>query len=54
MFRNPIVRWATAVVPLAWGGMEFLLGNPGWGVMFAAAGAYAFWHLIIKGPDQPS
>lgn len=54
MFRTALSRWATAVLPAAWGGVELVLGNPGWGVLFIAAGAYAFWILVIKGPDQPS
>lgn len=54
MFRKPIVRWVTSVFPLVWGAVELALGNPGWAIAFGAAGAYAFWQLIIKGPDQPS
>jgi hypothetical protein len=54
MFRRPVTRWLTALLPLAWGAVEFVLGNPGWGVLFVAAGGYAFWILIVKGPDQPS
>jgi hypothetical protein len=54
MFRRAWLRWTTAVVPLVWAGVELLLGNPGWAVLFGAAGAYAFWELIVKGPDHPS
>jgi hypothetical protein len=44
-------RWATAIVPLAWGALELAWGNPGWAILFLGAGAYAFWMLILKGPD---
>lgn len=54
MFRRPWVRWATALVPLGWAGVEFSLGSPGWGMIFAAAGAYAFYVLVLRGPDQPT
>lgn len=52
MFRRPWVRWVTALVPLAWAGFELWMGNGLWAVLFGAAGAYAFWVLIVKGPDQ--
>ena len=51
-FRRPVVRWVSSLFPIGWGGMELWLGNPGWGLMFIATGAYAFWQLVIKGPDQ--
>ena len=50
MFRRAWVRWATSIVPLLWAGVEAYSGNSGWAMLFAAAGAYAFWCLIIKGP----
>lgn len=52
MFRNPLVRWLTAGIPLAWGGFELWLGNPMWAILFAAAGGYAGYKLIWQGPDQ--
>lgn len=52
MFRNPLVRWLTAGIPLAWAGFELWMGNPMWAVLFAAAGAYAAYKLIWQGPDQ--
>ena len=48
MFRRPWARWATVLVPAAWAVMEFLGGNPGWGILFAAAAAYAFWGLFLN------
>ena len=51
-FRRTAVRWATAVAPLLWGCFELATGNPGWAIMFGAAGAFAFWQLIIVGPSD--
>lgn len=51
-FRRPALRWATVILPLAMALGEFIWGSPGWGAAFAAAGLYAFWILIVKGPDQ--
>jgi len=50
-FRPVWRRWVTAVLPLLWGGYELWLGNPMWGLLFGAAGAYAAWVLIVKGPS---
>jgi len=41
-------RWATAVLPMLWGLVEFALNSPGWGVLFFAAGAYAGYILLWK------
>lgn len=46
-FRKPLVKWATVLLPMLWGGVEFLMGNTGWAVLFGAAGAYALWVLVI-------
>lgn len=51
-FREPWRRWAVALVPLAWAGFELWTGHAGWAILFAAAGAYAFWQLIIRGPSD--
>ncbi len=51
-FARPLTRWLTALFPLCWAGVEFWFNSPGWGILFAAAGVYAFYMLIIKGPDQ--
>ena len=45
-------RWATTLFPLFWGGVEFWHDSPGWGVLFVAAGAYAGYVLIYKGPSS--
>lgn len=43
-------RWVTVLFPLVWGGVEFWFDSPGWGVLFVAAGLYAGYELIFKGP----
>lgn len=48
MFAKPWVRWMTTLAPLAWAGVEFWRGDPFWGILFAASGAYAGWVLIYK------
>jgi len=53
-FRQPWRRWATAILPILWGGYEFWGGNPMWGLLFVGAGAYAGWVLIVKGPTPPA
>lgn len=45
-------RWATSVAPMLWAGVELTIGNPGWALLFGAAGAYAFYELVIKGPSD--
>lgn len=51
-FARAAVRWATVLIPLAWSGVELWGGSPGWAMVFAAAGAYAFWRLILTGPGR--
>ncbi len=45
-------RWATALFPLIWGGVELYYNSPGWAVLFGAAGVWAFWELVYKGPTN--
>lgn len=45
-------RWVTCLAPLAWGAAELAMGNPGWGLMFVAAGVYAGYILLIQGPSS--
>jgi hypothetical protein len=50
-FAKPWVRWATVILPIAWGLVELLwVGSPLWGVLFIAAGAYAGWMLFGPRP----
>lgn len=52
-FARPVVRWLISLVPLGWAVAEFVVYNsPIWGMIFAGLGAYAFYFLIVKGPDQ--
>ena len=44
-------RWATSLLPMAWGLVELWFAEPFWGILFLAAGAYAFYVLIFKGPS---
>lgn len=53
-FANPLVRWVSALAPVAWAVVEFVNDSPAWGMIFAALGALAFWVLIVRGPDQPT
>ena len=46
-FAKAWVRWATVLVPAGMAGVEFWNGSPGWGVLFAAMAAFAFWQLFI-------
>ena len=52
-FLRPVWRrWATGVLPMIWGGVEFYYNSPGWGVLFFGAGAYALWVLIFNRADS--
>lgn len=48
MFRRAWVRWATSLLPLAWGALELSWGNPFWAIIFGGAGAYAGYVLILQ------
>jgi hypothetical protein len=47
-FAKPWRRWATALIPMAWGLFEFWMGGPFWGILFVAMGGYALYKLIIQ------
>jgi len=40
-------RWVTVLFPLGWAGVELYFNAPGWAVLFAAAGVYAGYILLI-------
>lgn len=40
-------RWATSLLPILWAAVELASGSPGWAMLFAAIGAYAFYVLVI-------
>lgn len=50
-FRRLWVRWITVLVPLGWGLFELVSGNPGWAILFLAAGAWAAWELFLRTAD---
>ena len=52
-FRHAWVRWASVLLPLGWGIVEFVvLQSPFWGLLFLAAGVYAAWQLFyVRGRD---
>ena len=45
-------RWAVTLFPLAWSGVELWHQQPLWAVVFGAAGAYAGYELLFKGPQD--
>ena len=45
-------RWVAAIFPILWGAVELYMGSPGWALIFAGAGAWAYWELIHKGPRE--
>lgn len=48
-FRHAWVRWATVLVPTAWGLVELVMfEQPFWGILFLAAAAYAGWMLFFQ------
>lgn len=40
-------RWASMLFPLGWAGVELYSDSPGWAVLFAAAGLYAGYMLLL-------
>ena len=61
-FSHPIYRplWVRLAVvggSLGWAAVEALNGNPGWALLFGAAGLAALWGLFVTydpGPDSPA
>lgn len=51
-FAKPWVRWATVLVPVAWGLVElFWTGSLLWAALFLAIGGYAGWVLLKPRSD---
>jgi hypothetical protein len=50
IFEKAWVRYLTTFPALVWGGVEVWSGSPGWGIIFLALGAYAYWQLFIVRP----
>lgn len=40
-------RWATALAPAAWAGVELWRGDPFWALLFGVLAAYAAWVLLL-------
>lgn len=47
-FEKPVTRWLTTIIPIVWGLLEFSWGNPGWGILFIGAGAWAGYEFFIR------
>lgn len=47
-FAKPWRRWATSLLPIAWGVFEFWMLDPFWAILFLALGFYALNKLIIQ------
>lgn len=48
MFAKAWVRWLVTLLPIGWGLFEMVKGDPMWGLIFLAAGAYAGKVLIYR------
>ena len=51
-FRPAWRRWVTTGVPALWACVEAYSGNNTWALLFAAMGAFAYYRLILNGPDD--
>lgn len=47
-FSQTWVRAATVAVPVLMAVMDFSMGSPGWGVVFAGAALWALWELFLR------
>lgn len=48
LFKKAWVRALTVAAPTAMAALDFSMGNPGWGVLFAAAALWALWELFLR------
>jgi hypothetical protein len=53
VYRHLWVRLAIIAVCFGWAAVEFITGDPFWGVLAGGAGAYAFYVLIWTFNPQP-
>lgn len=51
-FAKVWVRGLTVLLPAAMAALDFTMGNPGWGLIFAAASLWALWELFLR-PRRP-
>ncbi len=47
-FAKTWVRWFWVLLALGAAALEFVMGSPGWGILFGAAGGYLAWVLLIR------
>lgn len=47
-FAKTWVRVVTVAVPAAMAALEFSMASPGFGILFAAAAAWALWELFLR------
>ncbi|MBB3589931.1 hypothetical protein FHX08_000275 [Rhizobium sp. BK529] len=52
-YRHLWVRILIVAVCFGWAGLEFIGGDPFWGVLAGAVGAYAFYMLIWTFDPKP-
>lgn len=52
-YRHLWVRLAIVAVCFGWAAVEFITGDPFWGVLSGGAGAYAFYMLFWTFNPQP-
>ena len=54
MYRPLWVRLAVVGFSLGWAAVEALNGNPGWALLFGAAGLAALWGLFVTYDPGPA
>lgn len=47
-FRPAWRRYLVVAAPLIWACVEWSLGQIAWGFIFATAGGYLAWHLVLN------
>ncbi|WP_430464651.1 hypothetical protein [Tabrizicola sp.] len=47
-FGKTWVRVVTVALPAGMAALEFALSSPGFGILFAAAAAWALWELFLR------
>lgn len=45
-YRPLWLRVGLTAIALIWGGVEFVTGSPGFGIVFVALGLFAGWRLL--------
>ncbi|MEY4305015.1 MAG: hypothetical protein RIT52_1190 [Pseudomonadota bacterium] len=47
-FSKAWVRALTVAVPVLMAVMDFTMGSPGWGTVFAGSAVWALWELFLR------